>query len=108
MNTLTLLVHVITHRRLLQFATKHPAAAGPLEAWYREARAARWTSPDEMKIRFPKASVINAKRVVFDIGGNNFRLVAKVRWATPRSKGKLFVRFVGTHAEYDKIDAALV
>lgn len=99
---------MITHRRLLEFATKHPGAAGALDAWYREAKAARWASPDDMKLRFPRASVIHATRVVFDIGGNKVRLVVKVRWATARSKGKLFVRFVGTHAEYDRIDVELV
>lgn len=99
---------MITHRRLRDFAALHPDAAGALDAWYRETKAARWASPEEMKERYPKASILGGRRVVFDIGGNKYRLVAKVRWATDRSKGKLFVRFIGTHTEYDRIDATTI
>lgn len=99
---------MITHRRIREFGTKHPGAREPLKAWYREAKAARWVGPEDLKERFAKASILGGRRIVFDIGGNNYRLIAKVRWATKRSKGKLFVRFIGTHAEYDRIDAATV
>lgn len=101
-------MHVITHRRLREFARRHPAARGPVEAWYREARVARWKGPGDVKGPFPRASILNGVRIVFDLGGNKFRLVVKVRWATERSRGTVFVRFIGTHREYDRIDAGKI
>lgn len=76
-------------------------AKGSLEAWYHEARHARWETPADIKSRYASASVLKNSRVVFNIGGNKYRLVVKIDYAA----GIVFIRFIGTHAEYDRIDA---
>lgn len=75
-------------------------AEQPLRAWYAEATNASWNTMADIKRRYPQASVIDSERVVFNIGGNKYRLVAKV-WF---SGAAVWVKFVGTHAEYDKVD----
>lgn len=97
-------MHIIRPERLEAFWAKHPKAEGPLRSWYDTADAARWQSPDEVKATYGTASILKGGRVVFDIGGNKYRLVAKIRFDTKI----VFVRFVGTHAEYDRIDANTV
>lgn len=79
----------------------HRAAEVPLRAWFKEAERATWSSPAEIKARFASASVLKSGRVVFNVGGNKYRVVVRVNYAV----GVVFVRFVGTHAEYDRIDA---
>jgi mRNA interferase HigB len=75
-----------------------------LKCWFREASKARWRDPHEIKGRYPSASILPGGRVVFNIGGNKYRLVAAVRY----DFGLVYVRFIGTHAEYDCIDAGSV
>ena len=78
----------------------HADAENALRAWFSEASRASWRRMSDITERYPHASVIDAERVVFNIRGNNYRLVVKV-WFP----GQLvFVKFVGTHADYDKID----
>lgn len=69
-------------------------------AWYREAQQADWDSPASLKARFPKASVVGSSRVVFNIKGNEYRLVVRVNYRYR----VVYIRFVGTHSEYDRID----
>ena len=69
-----------------------------------QRRKARWTGPDAIKARYPSASIINRERVVFNIKGNHYRVIVAVKYQF-RS---LYIRFIGTHAEYDKIDAATI
>jgi mRNA interferase HigB len=97
-------MRIISRRTLQTFWVKHPDAQGPLEAWHAEAKAAKWSNPAEIKTRYPSASILNENRVVFNIGGNKYRLVVWIRYEF----GLIYVRFVGTHAEYDKIDAEVV
>lgn len=78
----------------------HAKAEGPLRAWYTEVSGAQWKSMVDIKARYPHASVIDAERVVFNIHGNAYRLVVKV-WFAGQS---VWVKFIGTHAEYDKIN----
>lgn len=73
----------------------------PLRAWYREAKAATWHSPADIKRLYASASILGGSRVVFNIAGNKFRLVVKVNY----TYGIIYVRFVGTHRQYDQIDA---
>jgi mRNA interferase HigB len=94
-------MHVIARRTLTEFTGRHPDAAGPINAWYHEAKAARWNNTAQVKARYPSASIINAERVVFNIAGNKYRLVTCINFAS----GKVFIRFIGTHAEYDRIKA---
>jgi len=94
-------MNIIARRTLVQFWSKHPRSKASLEAWYHEALHATWATPEDVKRRYPAASVLRNDRVQFDIRGNEFRLVCAFRY----DKGIAWIKFVGTHAEYDKIDA---
>jgi len=97
-------MHVIARRTLVEFWERHAAARGPLQAWFAEARHAQWSSPAEILARYHRADVLSDDRIVFNIGGNRFRLVARINYRS----GTVFIRFVGTHAEYDRIDAEVI
>ena len=75
-----------------------------LKAWYYEARHVQWRTPADIKAQYPKASIVGNNRVVFNICGNNYRLVVKFHYVS----GIGFIRFIGTHAEYDKIDVETI
>lgn len=94
-------VRIIAKRALRAFWEKHPNAEAPLLAWYRTVQHEDWNTPAKVKARFPRASIIGDSRVVFNIRGNHYRLVAKIDYR----HRIVFVRFVGTHADYDRIDA---
>ncbi|HKK06733.1 MAG TPA: type II toxin-antitoxin system HigB family toxin [Gammaproteobacteria bacterium] len=74
-------------------------AKGPLEAWHAEALKAEWLTPHDIKAQIGSASIVTDTLVVFNIGGNKYRLVVDVDYA----RQAMFVKFVGTHAEYDKL-----
>ncbi|MEN9303504.1 MAG: hypothetical protein RL264_1933 [Bacteroidota bacterium] len=76
----------------------------PLRSWYQEARQAEWKNPNEVKEQFRSASIVGNNRVVFNICGNKYRLVVKINYAAQW----VFIRFVGTHKEYDKIDVTTI
>ncbi len=97
-------MRIIAKRTLRTFWEREPRAEQPLKAWYAVARKADWSSPADVKAVYGNASIVAGNRVVFNIGGNRHRLV--VRFDYSRRIG--FVRFVGTHAEYDRIDATQV
>jgi mRNA interferase HigB len=78
----------------------HADAEIPLRAWFAEVSRAAWGSMAEVKRRYPSASVIDAERVVFDIGGNKYRLVARI-WFSGQA---VWIKFVGTHRAYDDLD----
>ena len=89
------------------------AAEQPLLAWFKEARKARWTGPADIKDAYRTASFVANNRVVFNVGGNKFRLIVAVIYATPPKhpkprEGVVYVRFVGTHKQYDAVDASKV
>jgi mRNA interferase HigB len=94
-------MHVIKKKTLRDFWLRHPRAELPLRAWLRDAQTARWTTMHDIEAYARTADVVGDNRVVFDIGGNKFRLVVLCLLA----KGRLYIRFVGTHAQYDRIDA---
>jgi mRNA interferase HigB len=98
------LMRVIARNVLVGFWGKHPEAKISLERWYGLARAANWKSTDDVQKAAPKAKVLNRERVRFEIAGGNYRLVA----AFDFRRQIAFVKFVGTHAEYDRIDALTV
>ena len=75
-------------------------AQGPLESWYEEAVKAHWISPQAIKAQYGNASICRNNRVVFNIGGNKYRLVVEMQYRA----GIAWVKFIGTHAQYDKID----
>ena len=74
------------------------------DAWLRIATSARWRNPQDVKAAYPKTSILKAGRVVFNIKGNDFRLIARIQYQA----GVLAIRFFGTHTEYDKIEAEMV
>lgn len=97
-------MNVVALKTLQSFWKKHPRARGPLTAWYRLARAAEWRTPQDVLETFGSADFLADNRVVFDIAGNNYRVIVRISY---RFK-QVLVKFVGTHAEYDEIDAGIV
>jgi mRNA interferase HigB len=75
-----------------------------LKAWYREAKKAAWRTPQDIKEQFRNASFIWRNRVVFNICGNKYRLIGAVRY----DAGIIFIRFIGTHKQYDRIDPEVI
>ena len=94
-------IRVIAVSTLRDFWEHHADAEQALKAWYKEATSSRWSEPNDIKKGFPSADVIPGNRMVFNIKGNTYRLIVKIHYNT----GIVFIRFIGTHAEYDKIDA---
>jgi mRNA interferase HigB len=80
------------------------AARSQYEAWLQIARRAQWRNPEDVKAAYPNASILKGGRVVFNIKGNDFRLVAALQYQV----GVLAIRFFGAHREYDAIDAETV
>jgi mRNA interferase HigB len=97
-------VRVIARRTLREFWITHADAMEPLKAWHAIVSRADWKGPADVKAVFGNASIVAHNRVVFNIKGNDYRLVARFAYGF----GRCWVRFVGTHAEYDRIDAATV
>lgn len=97
-------VRIIAKKTLKEYWEKEPDAKAPLEAWHAEAKNAEWTSPAEVKAQYGSASILKDGRVVFNIGGNKYRLVVWINYHF----FTIYVRFVGTHKEYDNIDAQTV
>lgn len=100
-------MRVIAKRTLRAFwksAPRYADAQGPLEAWHQEVRAADWAMPQAIKAQFRHASILKDNRVVFNIAGNKYRLVAKVNYPYRI----VYVRFIGTHQQYDAIDAEAI
>lgn len=97
-------MRIIAISHLKAFWEKHPDAKQPLLAWTDEARKASWSSPNDIKEQFRNASILRSRRVVFNIKGNDYRLVAAVAYRF----GAIYIKFVGTHKQYDTIDANTV
>jgi mRNA interferase HigB len=97
-------VRIIARRRLDAFAKEHPSVLAALTAWRLRVKGAQWRSMGDIQLAFPKAKVLNADRVRFAIQGGDFRLIA----AFDFSRQIAFIKFIGTHAEYDRIDALTV
>lgn len=93
-------MRIISKKRLREFWGRHPNAEEPLLAWYREVEREDWDTPAKMKAKYRSASIVAGNRVVFNIKGNDYRLVVKINYAYR----VVYVRFVGTHAEYDAVD----
>lgn len=95
-------MHVITRKRIVEYAKRHPDAAEALDRWYRVARAARWDNIQDVRRIFPHADAVTVASgntvTVFNVGGNKYRLAAAIHYNAKR----LFVLAMMTHAEYDK------
>lgn len=97
-------MRVIAKKILRDFWEKHGDCEQQLKAWYQEADDSNWASPNDIKKEFPSASILADDRIVFNIKGNNYRLIVKLSY----SYQMVWIRFIGTHAEYDKIDATKI
>jgi mRNA interferase HigB len=95
---------IVAVSTLRHFWQRHPDAEQPLKAWYDEAKHASWRTPREIKNRYASASFIGKNRVVFNIKGNDYRLIVAVAYRFQA----VYIKFVGTHAQYSKVDAATV
>lgn len=93
-------MRIIAKKTLRGFWERHPDAEEPLLAWYREVEHADWATPAQLKERYRSASIVGDQRVVFNIKGNDYRLVVKINYPYR----VVYVRFVGTHAEYDAVN----
>ena len=92
-----------TLREFWELPGRHDAEQ-PLRAWFAEAEKASWCTPAEVKAQYRSASVLGKGRVVFNIAGNKYRLIVAIKYEAQI----LFIRFVGTHAEYDRVKVAEV
>jgi mRNA interferase HigB len=97
-------MRIIARSTLREFWETHAAAEPALRAWIDDAAQADWQSPADIKSVYANASIIANNRVVFNIKGNNYHLIVHMRYEI----GIIFIRFIGTHAEYDKIDAETI
>ena len=94
-------MRVIAKSTLRKFWIKHKDCEQALKSWYKEAEDAMWKGPKEIKKDYPAASFLSDNRVIFNIKGNKYRLIVKINY----SYSILWIRFIGTHGEYDRIDA---
>ena len=96
-------MHVISRRKLLEARDRHSDLIDPLDVWYRIAKKAAWKNLVEVRRQLPTADIVG-KHFVFNIKGNDYRLIARIQYQA----SVLMIRFFGTHAEYDEMDAETV
>ena len=94
-------MRIISRKILRTFWEKHADSEEQLKAWYRESEKASWQNINELKAEYPSASILKDNRIVFNIKGNKYRLIVKMNFEFQIS----WILFIGTHAEYDKINA---
>jgi mRNA interferase HigB len=94
-------MRVVAKRILREYWEKQTDSEDQLKTWYREASKALWTFPSNIKSEYPKASILKSGRVVFNICDNKYRLIVKINYL----RQWVFIRFIGTHNDYDNIDA---
>jgi mRNA interferase HigB len=97
-------MRIIAVSTLKRFWARYPDSEQPLKAWYDEAKSAVWATPRQIRLRYATASFVGNNRVVFNIKGNDYRLVIAVAYRFQA----VYIKFIGTHAQYDRIDAATV
>lgn len=97
-------MRIIAKKTLREFWETHPDAQQALEAWYNDARHATWKTPAEVKAVYGNASIVANNRIIFNIKGNTYRLVVAVNY----HYGILYIRFIGHHREYEKIDVTTI
>ncbi|TVM05108.1 MAG: type II toxin-antitoxin system HigB family toxin [Halomonas sp.] len=99
-------MRVIAKRTLREFWEQgYPDAERPLTEWYQMMMNSSWPTPQALKAEIATASILKGSRVVFNIGGNKYRVIVSIRYAAPQIA---WVRFVGTHEQYDHVDAETV
>lgn len=94
-------MRIISRKTLKEFWEIHPDCIEPLRTWYRETGKAHWKGPADIRGQYASVSLLKNNRAVFDIKGNHYRIVVRINYEF----GIVWIRFIGTHAEYDRIDA---
>jgi len=97
-------MRVIARPAIISFYEQFPDSKGALESWYYEAKHANWKTPSDIKNKYGSASIVGNNRVVFNICRNKYRLVVKVEYRL----AIIFIRFIGTHEEYNNIDVEVL
>lgn len=97
-------MRIVSRKKLREFWEQHPDARQPLQAWYADVKQAHWKTPADIKTVYRNASIVANNRVVFNIKGNTYRLVVAVQY----QYSIVYIRFVGTHQAYDRIDVATI
>lgn len=97
-------MNIVARKNLEAFWRLHPETEQPLRAWMTAAKTLNWKSMNDVVRTFSKASPITAERCVFDICGGNYRLIVAFKF----SANIAFIKFIGTHAQYDRVSAAIV
>lgn len=97
-------MRVIAVRTIKYYWEKYPSAKQSLLSWYEEAESSEWSSPNELKLQYRNASILNKKRVVFNIHGNDYRLIVDIEYRLKI----VFIVWFGTHKQYDNVDAKKV
>jgi mRNA interferase HigB len=97
-------VRIFNRSTVRAFADAHADARQPTFAWFAETQREAWHRPDDIRARYPSASFVAGNRVVFNIKGNKYRIVVAIKYEF----FAVYIRFIGTHAEYDAIDAATI
>lgn len=97
-------MRVIAKKTLLEFWLKHKDCEQQLKAWYQETSKAKWRNTKDIKREYPSASFLADNTVVFNIKGNHYRLICKINY----DYQMIWIRFIGTHANYDKVDATKI
>jgi mRNA interferase HigB len=97
-------LRVIAKKTLREFWIKHSDCEQQLKSWYREVAISEWKNANEIKKEYPSASILKDNRVVFNIKGNNYRLIVKINFHYQM----VWIRFIGTHKEYDEVDATKI
>ena len=92
---------IVAKKTIREFWGKYPDSKDYLETWYETVKGATWNKPDDIKQFYATVSILKNSRVVFNIKGNDYRLIAIINY----EKQWLFIRFIGTHKDYDTIDA---
>lgn len=97
-------MRIISRKILREFANQYPQAEPPLDAWYQYVNKAMWRTPADVKQSFRTADILPNNRVVFNISGNHYRLIVKIEY-DPQI---VYIRFIGTHTQYDRVDATTI
>lgn len=97
-------MRIIARNTVMAFRERHPEIRASLLHWLQVAREARWANANEIQAAFSKAKALNGERVRFEVAGGDYRLIAAFDW----KRQIAFVKFIGTHADYDRIDALTV
>jgi mRNA interferase HigB len=93
-------MRILSRKTLRDFWEKHPDSRQPLQAWYDDVKQAGWKSPADIQNTYRNAGFLSGDRVIFNIKGNRYRLIVAVRYA----HSVVYIRFVGTHEQYDRVD----